>query len=178
MDDTYNGETSDVIIPFPIKKYHSKYTDQTLLKKYKNKPKVEPASEKVINIVEEQYEVSISRLLSSTQPTPIVEQNSTEMSLNTTEEALRDEPLEGTIMVDPTQVQNETENYAEQVNVTTVEPLELDGKMAMAAATSVDHEVLGPSGLDAGSITGITLGIVVIFGLFGKLFLFDLQYFR
>lgn len=154
MDDTFNGGASDVIIPYyPLKKYQSKNSEP--VKKYKTKPKSQETSEKMINIVEEEFEVSFNRFSTST-----VEPFENNMTLSGNE-TLSDEP-DGNLTV----FQNGTENYAE--DVTAGESLEMDGKMAVAAATSVEQEVFHSSGLDTGSITGITLGIVVVSGLFGS----------
>lgn len=154
MDDTFNGGNSDVIIPYyPTKKYQSKNSEP--VKKYKTKSKSQETSEKMINVVEEEFEVSINRV-STSAPEP-----DTNNTLVIGNETLNDEPD-----ANSTLFQNGTENYAEEV--TAGESLELDGKMAVAAATSVEQEVFHSAGLDAGSITGITLGIVVISGLFGS----------
>lgn len=79
--------------------------------------------------------------------------------LNVTEDQKDIEAFKNDTLV----IENKVE---ESVIHTTVEPFPL--KNRLAAATSTQNFELGQSGMNAGSVTGIILGILVIFGLFGE----------
>jgi len=160
LDDTYNGHNADIPI-YPVKKYHSKYSDPTLGKKYKPKNKVEEVTEKVLKLVEENYEISIKGISGTTPVDGMM------MIVNKTEDVLADE---GT--ANATEEIHSTDDNGDHspLDLTTTPSSLLDEDIiGVAAATSLDREVVASgAGLGVGSITGIALSILVLTGLIGK----------
>lgn len=86
----------------------------------------------------------------------------------TTSTATEDQKIT-TVVQNASEISVENKVEESVVRTTSVEPFNFNNNRVAAATSSDNKERVNQSGLDAGSITGITLGIVVISGLFGAI---------